>query len=730
MGVLNVTPDSFSDGGRWQDPDAAIAHGVAMAQAGAGIVDVGGESTRPGAVTVPPGDERKRVLPIVRELVARGITVSIDTMHASTALAAVDAGAEIINDVSGGLADEGMARVVAETGVHFVAMHWRGGADVQAGYRDVVADVRSELKNRVAQLVVAGVPPERIVLDPGLGFAKDAGHNWQLLARLDELASLGHGILIGASRKRFIGALLPEGAPMEDRDPPTAVISALAARSGVWAVRVHDVAGDPSRPGCLGALAGWSDDMTTADRPNLDRIALTGLRATAFHGVLEHERRDGQLFLIDVTVHLSLREAASSDDLDDTVHYGVLAEKVVEAVESDPVDLIETVAERVATVALELLAGRVRRCDGAQAERADHGAVRRRLGVDLPEPPLMSVLKRQIEQPAVIAFGANLGDRAATLHAAATELAEADGVELVAMSGLHESIALKPGGADPTAPEYLNAVALVRTTLTPAALLALLHSIEELHGRERNEKWGDRTLDLDLVDFAGLTRPASDADGAAPDPAPPAGRRARFRAAAVARGRSGCGAPGSRTGRRPGRRPRCRRPPGVRLMTRSTPGPLVVIGVIGLVLGVLLQVGLAAMSMPKLRPEFSLAITLVLVGAAAVALAVPVRRATRGNPAHRVDPFYATRVVVLAKAAALGGALIAGVGLGLVLELAVRSGAPGADAYLRVFSVLGGGHRPARRRTRRGVPLHRPPVRRRGPGRGPTRTSSRVALMP
>jgi dihydropteroate synthase len=260
MGVLNVTPDSFSDGGRWQNLDDAVAHGVAMSQAGAGIVDVGGESTRPGAVTVAAGDERKRVMPVVRELVARGITVSIDTMHASTALAAVDAGAEIINDVSGGLGDEGMARVVAETGVHFVAMHWRGGADVQAGYRDVVADVRSELKNRVAQLVVAGVQPERIVLDPGLGFAKDAEHNWQLLARLDELATLGHGILIGASRKRFIGALLPEGAPMEDRDPPTAVISALAARAGVWAVRVHDVA---STRLALDVWERWQDGATT-----------------------------------------------------------------------------------------------------------------------------------------------------------------------------------------------------------------------------------------------------------------------------------------------------------------------------------------------------------------------------------------------------------------------------------------------------------------------------------
>lgn len=241
MGVLNVTPDSFSDGGRWQDVDAAIAHAVAMTEAGAAIVDVGGESTRPGAVPVASPDERKRVMPIVRELVSRGITVSIDTLHSQTALAAVDAGAQIVNDVSGGLADPDMARVVAETGVHYVAMHWRGGADVEAGYADVVAEVRAELKARVAELVVAGVRPERIVLDPGLGFAKDAEHNWQLLGRLDELASLGHGILIGASRKRFIGALLPEGAPMADRDAPTAVVSALAARSGVWAVRVHDV---------------------------------------------------------------------------------------------------------------------------------------------------------------------------------------------------------------------------------------------------------------------------------------------------------------------------------------------------------------------------------------------------------------------------------------------------------------------------------------------------------
>jgi dihydropteroate synthase len=229
-----------------------------MVDAGAAIVDVGGESTRPGATPVASPEERKRVVPIVRELVARGITVSIDTMHADTALAAVDAGAVIVNDVSGGLADDGMGRVIAETGVHFVAMHWRGGADVQAGYRDVVAEVRAELKARVAELVVRGVDPSRIILDPGLGFAKDAEHNWQLLGRLDELASLGHGILIGASRKRFTGALLPPDAPMEARDQPSAVISALAARSGVWAVRVHDV---PSTRLALDVWEHWQEGV-------------------------------------------------------------------------------------------------------------------------------------------------------------------------------------------------------------------------------------------------------------------------------------------------------------------------------------------------------------------------------------------------------------------------------------------------------------------------------------
>lgn len=241
MGILNVTPDSFSDGGRFDEVDAAIARGLELRDAGAAIVDVGGESTRPGATRVDPEVERARVVPVIEALAQEGVGVSIDTLNASTALAAVEAGAQLINDVSGGLYDEGMARVVVETGAHFAVMHWRGGADVAPDHLDVVAEVRAELKARVAELVVAGVDPAKIVLDPGLGFAKAAEHNWALLNHLDELASLGHGILVGASRKRFIGALLPEGAPMEDRDLPTAVISALVARQGAWAVRVHDV---------------------------------------------------------------------------------------------------------------------------------------------------------------------------------------------------------------------------------------------------------------------------------------------------------------------------------------------------------------------------------------------------------------------------------------------------------------------------------------------------------
>ena len=244
MGVVNVTPDSFSDGGDWFDVDRAIAHGIELVEQGADIVDVGGESTRPGAARVEPAEELRRVVPVVRELAARGIPVSVDTMRAATAHAAVDAGAEIINDVSAGLADAAMVPTVADTGARYVAMHWRGHSDrmdALTEYADVAAVVRDELARRVDALVEAGVATERIILDPGLGEAETGEQNWEVLGRLDVLSELGLPILIGASRKRFIGSLLPDGAPMLERDLPTAVVSALSAAAGVWGVRVHDV---------------------------------------------------------------------------------------------------------------------------------------------------------------------------------------------------------------------------------------------------------------------------------------------------------------------------------------------------------------------------------------------------------------------------------------------------------------------------------------------------------
>ena len=245
MGVLNVTPDSFSDGGQWASTDAAIEHGLLLHAQGADLIDVGGESTRPGATRVAPEQEQQRIIPVVTELARQGLRLSIDTLNAGTALAAAKAGASVINDVSGGLADPGMAAVVAETGLTYVVMHWRAHAqqmDTLADYGDVVTDVIAELRTRVDALTVAGVARERIVLDPGLGFSKRTEHNWQLLNRLDAFAELGLPVMVGASRKRFLAEALPVGAPVRDRDLPTAVVSVLAAQAGAWAVRVHDVA--------------------------------------------------------------------------------------------------------------------------------------------------------------------------------------------------------------------------------------------------------------------------------------------------------------------------------------------------------------------------------------------------------------------------------------------------------------------------------------------------------
>lgn len=262
-GIVNVTPDSFSDGGRYLETERAVAHGLRLRADGATVLDIGGESTRPGAEPVSPETELQRVLPVIEQLTAAGAPVSIDTLNASTAAAAVRAGARIVNDVSGGLADPDMLAAVAESGADYAIGHWRGfSADMYANaeYRRAAREVAGELQERIGEAAAAGIAPSRLIVDPGIGFAKAGTQNWDVLRGLDEIIALGPRVLIGTSRKRFLAETLrqaqrPSGgqaqgagdAPADDisearRDLATAVTSALAVRAGVWAVRVHDVA--------------------------------------------------------------------------------------------------------------------------------------------------------------------------------------------------------------------------------------------------------------------------------------------------------------------------------------------------------------------------------------------------------------------------------------------------------------------------------------------------------
>ncbi|WP_456152500.1 dihydropteroate synthase [Mycolicibacterium insubricum] len=270
MGVVNVTADSFSDGGRYLDVDRAVAHGLHLVADGADIVDVGGESSRPGAIRVDAATELDRIVPVIAALAAEGVTVSVDTMRAEVASAALESGAGLVNDVSGGRADPAMAPLLASAQVPWILMHWRAVSAVEPHrvphYDDVVADVRTELLAAVEDAVAAGVSPERLIIDPGLGFAKAAQHNWALLRALPRLVDTGLPVLVGASRKRFLGSLLAgdDGTPRspDGREVATATISALAAEHGVWGVRVHDVRASAD---ALAVAAAWAGELGEGD---------------------------------------------------------------------------------------------------------------------------------------------------------------------------------------------------------------------------------------------------------------------------------------------------------------------------------------------------------------------------------------------------------------------------------------------------------------------------------
>jgi len=248
MGVVNVTPDSFSDGGRYDQVDRAVEHGLALVAEGADLVDIGGESTRPGATRPLVSEELARVVPVIEGLVANGAVVSVDTMRAEVAAAAIGAGARLVNDVSGGLADPEILDVAAEHQVGYLAMHWRAHAtemQQRATYDDVVGEVLTELGDRVEAALAAGIAADRLAIDPGLGFAKTADHNWELLRHLDAFEALGLPLLVGASRKSFLGSLLagPDGEPRPvlEREDAGVALTTLAGLAGVWAVRVHQV---------------------------------------------------------------------------------------------------------------------------------------------------------------------------------------------------------------------------------------------------------------------------------------------------------------------------------------------------------------------------------------------------------------------------------------------------------------------------------------------------------
>jgi dihydropteroate synthase len=347
MGILNLTPDSFSDGGQFDSTESAVQAAMSMVACGANIIDIGGESTRPGAERISLEVELERVIPVTEQLAAQGVYVSIDTMRSEVAKAAVLAGAHMVNDVSGGLSDPHMFEAVANLGLPIVLMHWRGPSRTMQEnihYENILTEVCAELHTQAKAALDAGISRGNIILDPGIGFGKEAEHNWDLLRNVDSLLALGYPLLVGVSRKRFLGSLLADvtGTPRDvgARDTASAVLAAQILQRGAWGVRVHDV---QATSDAYKALCAINPD------PAIDSIELLGLREFGYHGVLEHERINGQYFKVDATLGLAISHAAHTDDLGDTVNYAEVADAIRARIAGEPVDLIEKLAEIIAT---------------------------------------------------------------------------------------------------------------------------------------------------------------------------------------------------------------------------------------------------------------------------------------------------------------------------------------------------------------------------------------------
>lgn len=528
MGIVNVTPDSFSDGGKWASASAAIAHGHELIEQGATILDIGGESTRPGATPLSPREEWERIEPVVRALAGEGFTLSVDTYHSETAKRAVDAGAAIVNDVTGGLADPQMFEVVGRLGVPYILQHMRGTPDTMsslATYRDVAADVFAELEARCALALEAGVSPSNIILDPGFGFAKNGAQNWELAVACRALnEGSPYTWMAGVSRKRFL-AEFAEDAP--GRDDATAALSMFFALEGAWAVRVHSVKasaaavkaaqrlneagycvpGDVQGTGAAGAAgAGAAGGDAGELSRNVERkrnvmpmealgantVHIRGVRTRAAHGVRPAEYTNPQDFYTDVSVELPA--AATGDDLATTLSYSDIAADVQKVFAGQHRGLIETLAEDVAERVLA------------------RGALRVAVHIHKPQAPIRAdfqdagvsilrehpILRSGTIRRVVVALGSNLGEREAHLRWAIKKIKKLP-VFIQAISTFIETKPQLAPGQEPQG-DYLNAVLTLTTAMAPLELLRAFQDIEVKAGRVRHERWGARSLDIDIID--------------------------------------------------------------------------------------------------------------------------------------------------------------------------------------------------------------------------------------